>query len=76
VLAKRNNIDYNLAAIPDDAFPELNPMVFDLATMRKVYDYAFEQARKGYDWAKRPPGLDPDEQIDIQGGADGSSEAK
>jgi predicted acylesterase/phospholipase RssA len=75
VLAKRNNIDYNLAAIPDDAFPELNPMAFDLATMRNVYDYAFEQARKGYDWAKRPPGLDPDEQIDTQGDADGSPEA-
>jgi predicted acylesterase/phospholipase RssA len=76
VLAKLNNIDYNFAAIPDDAFPELNPMVFDLATQRKVYDYAFEQAREGYQWAKRPPGLDPDEQIDMQGDAEGSSEAK
>jgi hypothetical protein len=76
VLARRNNIDYNLAAIPDDAFPELNPLVFDLATMRKVYDYAFEQARKGYEWAKVPPGLDPDERIGMQGGADGPSVAK
>ena len=70
VLARRNNIDYNLAAISDDAFPQLNPLVFDIATMRKVYDYAFEQARIGYKWAKVPPGLDPDERISMQEGAD------
>ena len=75
VLANRNNIDFNLAAIPDDAFPELDPLVFDLATMRKVYDYAFEKARIGYEWAKVPSGLDPAELIEISEGADTSSEA-
>ena len=37
VLARRNNIKFNLAAIPDDAFPQLNPLVFDLTVMREVY---------------------------------------
>ncbi len=76
VLARRNKIDYNLAAIPDDTFPQLDPLVFDLATMRQVYDYAFEQARNGYKWAKAPPGLDPDERFDIRERADGPSVAK
>jgi len=75
VLANRNNIDFNLAAIPDDAFPELNPLVFDLATMRKVYDYAFEKAKMGYEWAKVPSGLDPAELIETSASADASSEA-
>ncbi len=74
VLANRNNIDFNLASIPDDIFPEIDPMVFDLLTMRKVYDYAFEKARAGYKWAKVPPRLDPDELIEATGSADGSSE--
>ena len=76
VLANRNNIDFNLASIPDDAFPNLDPLVFDLATMRKVYDYAFEAARAGYEWTKVPPGLDPAEQFEAPGSSDGSSEAK
>ena len=73
VLANRNNFDFNLAAIPDDVFPELDPLVFDLATMRKVYDYAFERAKNGYEWSKMPPGLDPDERIEPAGSADASS---
>jgi hypothetical protein len=64
-----------LAAIPDDAFPELNPLVFDLATMRKVYDYAFEKAKMGYEWAKVPSGLDPAELIETSASADASSES-
>jgi hypothetical protein len=23
--------------------------------MRALYDYAFQRARRGYDWAKKPP---------------------
>ena len=67
VLANRNNIDFNLASIPDDVFPELDPLVFNLVTMRKVYDYTFEKARAGYEWAKVPPRLDPDELIEAPG---------
>lgn len=77
VLAKRNKFEFNLAAIPDDLFPDLDPVVFDLATMRKVYDYGFEQAKGGYQWAKVPPGLHPDERIDPQSeGGEASVPAK
>ena len=49
VLAKRNNIDFNLASIPDDTFLGIDTMdmVFDLVTMRKLYGYAFEKASAG-----------------------------
>ena len=50
-------------------------VVFDLTTMRKVYDYAFEKARMGYEWAKVPSGLDPAELIETSTSADASSEA-
>jgi len=63
MLAARYNIDFNIAAIPDDMFPDLDPVDFNLEIMRKVYDYAHDQAKNGYKWAKRPPGLDPDERI-------------
>ncbi len=76
VLANRNNIDFNLASIPDDIFPEIDPMVFDLVTMRKLYDYAFEKASAGYAWAKVPPRLDPDELIEASISENGPSEAK
>ena len=76
VLANRNNIDFNLATIPDDTFTEIDPMVFDLVTMRQLYDFAFEKASAGYEWAKVPPRIDPDELIDASGSADRSSKAK
>ena len=65
MLTKRYGIGFNMAAIPDDMFPELNPVIFDLNVMRALYDYAFEAARKGYDWLTVPPGLDPDEWIEV-----------
>jgi hypothetical protein len=49
--------------------------VFDLTTMRKIYNYAFEKARTGYEWAKVPSGLDPAELIETSASADASSEA-
>ena len=51
-------------------------MVFDLVTMRKLYAFAFQKASAGYEWAKVPPRLDPDELIDASESADRSSEAK
>lgn len=58
-----------MAAIPDDLFPDLDPMIFDLNIMREVYAHALEQGRNGYVWAKSPPGLDPDEVLLPTGGA-------
>ena len=63
VLAARRGIDFNLASIPDDQFPGFDSIEFDTAKMRELYDFAYEQASAGYDWAKIPPGLDPAEAI-------------
>ena len=63
VLAARHGIDFNLAAIPEDVFPDFDPVKFDTVKMRELYDYAYEQATSGYVWAKIPPGLDPAEAI-------------
>ncbi len=63
MLAARYKIDFNMAAIPDDTFPDLDPVIFDPTLMKKVYDHGFAEAKKGYPWMKAPPGLDRDELI-------------
>ena len=63
VLTAKYGIDFNLAAIPDEAFPNFDSIKFDTAKMRELYDFAYQQAVSGYDWAKVPPGLDPTESI-------------
>lgn len=64
ILAARSNIDFNMAAIPDDAFPDLDVIEFDTVRMRAFYDFAYEHARSGYEWAKIPPRLEPSEVIE------------
>ncbi len=54
--AKENRIDYNLASIPL-SFREKSKEPFDKVYMRKLYRLGFELARKGYRWAKKPPGI-------------------
>ncbi len=61
VLAALYGVDFNLAAIPDDFDPDLDPVIFDLAQMKRLYDFAFNEAKTGYKWMKVPPGLDKDE---------------
>ncbi|NNE34035.1 MAG: patatin family protein [Rhodothermales bacterium] len=61
VLAARHGIDFNLAAIPDEEFPDFDSIKFDTTQMRELYDFAYQQASSGYEWAKVPPGLDPTE---------------
>ncbi|HEY6714748.1 MAG TPA: patatin-like phospholipase family protein [Reyranella sp.] len=53
-ITQRDGIDYNLAFIGSD-FNQVLPSPFDSAYMRALYDYAFQRARRGYDWAKKPP---------------------
>ena len=60
-LSVRYGIDFNFAAIPDDLFPELDPVIFDLEIMKGLYDHGFAKAKGGYPWAKSPPGIDQDE---------------
>jgi hypothetical protein len=61
ILASRYGVDFNLAAIPDDLEPDLNPVIFDTKQMKQLYDFAHDKAESGYAWAKLPPGLDRDE---------------
>jgi len=53
-ITQRDGIDYNLAFIGRD-FNETLPAPFDAHYMRTLFDYAYQRARSGYDWAKRPP---------------------
>jgi len=52
--AQRDNIGFNLAYIGSDFTKEL-PKPFDQAFMRALFDYGYQRARRGYDWAKTPP---------------------
>jgi predicted acylesterase/phospholipase RssA len=51
---KRDGIDFNLAYIGSD-FTQKLPAPFDQTYMRALYDYGYQRARHGYDWAKQPP---------------------
>ena len=53
-IAQRDGVDYNLAYIGRDfAAPRAGD--FDKAYMNALFDYAYQQARKGYPWKKHPP---------------------
>jgi hypothetical protein len=45
---------FNLAYIGSD-FTQKLPEPFDQAYMRALFDYGYQRARRGYDWAKQPP---------------------
>ena len=51
---ERDGVDYNLAYIGRD-FTGTYTEPFEQAYMRELFDFAFQRARRGYDWAKRPP---------------------
>ena len=50
----RDGIRFNLAYIGSD-FTEKLPEPFDQGYMRALFDYGYQRARRGYDWAKQPP---------------------
>jgi len=55
LIAKRDGVDFNLAAIGDDfTVPYKGP--FDQAYMQSLFAYGYEKARAGYHWQKVPPG--------------------
>lgn len=54
--AVRDAIGYNLAFIGRD-FDTPLPAPFDPAYMRALFEYAYGKARRGYDWARKPPGI-------------------
>lgn len=63
-VTKRDGTDFNLAYIRD-TFKVPHTTQFDTAYMRQLYEYGFEQAAAGYDWAKRPPTLVGENQDDV-----------
>jgi hypothetical protein len=50
----RDGVDFNLAYIGSD-FTQKLPEPFDQGYMRALFDYGYQRARRGYNWAKRPP---------------------
>jgi predicted acylesterase/phospholipase RssA len=51
---QRDGIDFNLAYIGSD-FTQKLPEPFDQGYMRALFDYGYQRARRGYEWAKQPP---------------------
>jgi predicted acylesterase/phospholipase RssA len=51
---QRDGISFNLAYIGSD-FTQKLPEPFDQGYMRALFDYGYQRARRGYDWAKQPP---------------------
>ncbi len=56
--AERDDVDFNLAFIPDTFTVELK-RPFDRDYMKALFDVGYELAAKGYPWAKAPPGFAP-----------------
>ncbi len=63
--ARRDKMDFNLAAIPGD-FPPAPEDMFDQAYMNKLFDFAYETAREGYPWKKYPPFFEPESVFQAQ----------
>ncbi len=63
--ARRDRMDFNLAAIPED-FPSPPSEMFNQSYMNQVFDLAFAMARKGYPWKKYPPLYDPESVFRMQ----------
>ncbi len=55
-LAERDQVDFNLAYIPE-SFNTPHKEEFDNEYMRQVYQLGYDLAKKGYPWAKKPPGV-------------------
>ena len=54
-ITQDDRVGFNLAYIGSDfTFPHVEE--FDTKYMQALYDYAYQRARKGYDWSKYPPG--------------------
>lgn len=54
--AKRNDVDFNLASVPD-SFDVKSKEAFDKDYMKALFQVGFNAARKGYKWQKQPEGL-------------------
>ncbi len=52
---QRDHIGFNLAFIGSD-FTQVLPQPFDQEFMRALFDYGYQRALHGYNWAHQPPG--------------------
>lgn len=59
VLSERDEIDFNLASIPEGTNIKATNGMFDTVYMQKLYKLAFEKAKNGYPWSKYPPDYQP-----------------
>jgi hypothetical protein len=57
--AKRDKMDYNVAAIPPDAAPTRGREPFDRRYMNQLFDLGYDMAVKGYPWMNYPPFFNP-----------------
>jgi predicted acylesterase/phospholipase RssA len=57
--AKRDKMDYNVAAIPADAAPTRGHEPFDQIYMNQLFELGYDLAVKGYPWMKYPPFFNP-----------------
>jgi hypothetical protein len=55
-MTRVDGIEYNLAFIPAE-FDASRPKPFARSYMKALYETGYELGRKGYPWAKSPPGL-------------------
>lgn len=58
LITQRDGVDYNLAYISDEFDVPRNGQ-FDTEYMNRLFDYAYQRARKGYRWETYPPGFLP-----------------
>jgi len=54
MVVKNNDIDYNLASIPDDFCHESKDVIFDKDYMIALFNRAYKDSSSGYKWKKNP----------------------
>ena len=64
-ITQQDGIDYNLAYIGSDFSPS-EAGEFDKKYMNALFDYGYQQARRGYPWRKMPPGLPGSQGDDVE----------
>lgn len=63
VVARRTGADFHIAHVPDDVKETRDPLEFDPAEMRMLYDAGLKQGRTASAWASEPPRLEAAERI-------------
>ena len=67
LLSRWGGASFALTAVPRDMAEESSPMVFDPATMQKLFDVGFKHAASKAGWHNAPLSLSPEEQIPPRG---------